>query len=308
LPEHLAWFEAFDRKFVDFTDYALHFLGHSRASCRTYRASFQNFRRYLVECAQHDRAEPAARMYTIDQWVQWNRRRGLSAISTSTFWRGLRPFFKYLVRQEGIQNPFDGTSMPPIPSLVPKARKASECRHILNSARNYPWKTVFHRLRAVALFGVLIYAGLRRGEVTKLEFADVNLEEGTILVRRGKGRFGGKDRVAYINQDLALILRDYIRERQRLGYICPAFFVSTQTKQGLSEAQFIRIVKLVRAASGIPFSIHSLRHSFVTMLLQSGVPLHVAKELAGHTNIQTTEGYLRVWDEEKKEQIRKLRL
>jgi site-specific recombinase XerD len=44
------------------------------------------------------------------------------------------------------------------------------------------------------------------------------------------------------------------------------------------------------------------------MLLQSGVPIHIAKELAGHTDINTTAGYLRVWDHEQQAQIRKLRL
>ena len=53
---------------------------------------------------------------------------------------------------------------------------------------------------------------------------------------------------------------------------------------------------------------HSLRHSFVTMLLKNGVPLHVASELAGHNDIATTAGYLRVFDEDKRGEIKRLRL
>ena len=53
---------------------------------------------------------------------------------------------------------------------------------------------------------------------------------------------------------------------------------------------------------------HSLRHSFVTMLLKSGVPIHVASELAGHTDIRTTAHYLRVFDDEKRQVIKRLRL
>ena len=111
-----------------------------------------------------------------------------------------------------------------------------------------------------------------------------------------------------MNDELRVILRDYVRERQRVGYTAPGFLISTKTKQGLSVGQMIRIVKAVRAASGIAFSIHSLRHSFVTMLLQAGIPIHVAKELAGHTSILTTEGYIGVWDEEKRKHIQRLRL
>ena len=72
--------------------------------------------------------------------------------------------------------------------------------------------------------------------------------------------------------------------------------------------QFRRIVRLVRIGSGIPFTVHSLRHSFITMLLQNGIPLHAAKELAGHASIVTTEGYLKVWDEELREHANRLRL
>lgn len=306
--DHLRWLEELDALYVGFVDHARNALGHSAASARTYRAAYQNFRRFLVERAQRAKRAPDATLYAIDEWVAWNRRRGLSPVSTSTYWRSLRPFMAFLSRVQGIENPFTGTRMPPIPRLVPKARKASECSHILASARNYPWRSAFQRTRAVAIFGLLIYAGLRRSEVVALQYLDVNLSEGTVLVRRGKGRFGGKDRVAYINDALRLILRDYIRERQQRGYTAPSFFISTKTRQGLSVGQMIRIVKAVRAASGIRFSIHSLRHSFVTMLLQSGVPIHVAKELAGHTSIETTAGYLRVWDEEKRRHIQQLRL
>ena len=306
--EDTRWFEDFDSRFVSFTDYAQNALGHSRASCRTYRSAFQNFRRFLIVSAQTAKGTPAAQMYAIDEWVAWNRRRGLSQVSTSTFWRSLRPFMKYLVRVQGIQNPFDGTKMPSLPKLVPKAKKASECRQILSAARNYPWRTTFQRSRAVAIFGLLIYAGLRRNEVVGLEYADVNFDTGTILVRKGKGRFGGKDRVAYMNDELRIILRDHVRERQHRGYTAPSFFISTKTAQGLSVGQMIRVVRAVRSASGVDFSIHSLRHSFVTLLLQSGVPIHVAKELAGHTTIQTTAGYLRVWDEEKRAHIQRLHL
>jgi site-specific recombinase XerD len=295
----------FDKTFVAFTEYARFTLDHSEASCRGYRGAYQNLRRFLVDTSAGDAAD---RMYAIAEWVAWNRKRGCTAVSTNTYWRSVKPFYAFLEKRDGIQNPFRDMKMPPKPASLPKARTPDECRRILAAALNYPWLTEFQRARAGALFGVLIFAGLRRGEVTRLLFTDVDLEGGIIHITRGKGRYGGKDRTAYINTDLRELLDTYIRSRNGRSYVCPEFFVSTQGGQGLSAQQFIRIVKEVRRASGVDFSIHSLRHSFVTMLLQSGIPLHVAKELAGHTDIATTAGYLRVWDEEKREQILKLSL
>jgi site-specific recombinase XerD len=305
-PEEERFLDDFDRKFRNFLEYARHFLNHSVASCRGYTSGYQNLRRFLVTTI--GRSELAVRIYAIEEWVAWNRKRGCSAVSTNTYWRAVHVFYNYLEKNESIQNPFRGMKMPAIPAPIPKARTPEECRRILTAAANYPWKTEYQRVRTVAIFGLLMFAGLRRGEVTRLLYTDVNLEAGTIRILRGKGRHGGKDRTAYMNDELRDILRVYLRERARLGFTCPEFFCSLTSRQGLSVHQFIRVFKMVRRASGIHFSIHSLRHSFVTMLLQSGVPIHVAKELAGHTDINTTAGYLRVWDHEQQAQIRKLKL
>jgi len=301
-----AFLYEFDRKFADFVDHSRHYLNHSVATCRGYKSGYQNLRHFLVAGAGV--AELRARMYAIEEWVAWNRKRGCSATSTNTYWRAVKAFYRFLEKRDGIQNPFVGMRMPARPAPIPKARTPEECRRILITAANYPWKTAYQRARAVAIFGLLIYAGLRRGEVTRILFTDVDLDAGTIRITRGKGRNGGKDRMAYMNDELRRILRDYERERARKAFICPEFFVSLVSRQGLSVHQFIRLFRDVRRASGLQFSIHSLRHSFVTMLLQSGVPIHVAKELAGHADINTTAGYLRVWDDEQREQIKKLRL
>ncbi len=301
-----AFLHELDGKFSDFLDHARHYLNHSPASCRGYRYAYRDFRRFLVQSA--GKAERRARLYDIEGWVAWNRKRGLGPVSTNTYWRALRPFFKYLESRDSIQNPFRGSRMPQLPTRVPKARTPEECRRILLAAANYPWATEFQRARAIAIFSILIFAGLRRGEVLRLLYSDVNLETGTIRILKGKGRNGGKDRMAYMNDELRRALAEYARLRARHGIVCPEFFASLQTRQGISDSQFIRIVRAVRLASGVPFSIHSLRHSFVTNLLRCGVPIHVAKELAGHTDISTTAGYLRVWDDEQRDQIRKLRL
>lgn len=305
-PSEEQFLEEFDRKFRVFVEHARLYMNHSAATCRGYRAGYQNLRRFFV--ATIARSELAVRVYAIEEWVAWNRQRGCSAVSTNTYWRAVRVFYAYLEKHHSTPSPFRGMKMPGIPARVPKARTAEECRRILSAAGNYPWRTNYQRVRAVAIFGLLMFAGLRRGEVTRLLYSDVNTEGRTIRIERGKGRYGGKDRTAYMNDELRDALRAYPKERARLGFVCPEFFCSVTTGRGLSIHQFVRVFKLVRRASGIAFSIHSLRHSFVTMLLQSGVPIHVAKELAGHTDINTTAGYLRVWDAEQRDQIRRLRL
>ncbi|MFZ2493397.1 MAG: tyrosine-type recombinase/integrase [Thermoanaerobaculia bacterium] len=161
----------------------------------------------------------------------------------------------------------------------------------------------FEHWRAVAIIGMLLYAGLRKREVLRLGFGHVNFVGAkgirTISILDGKG---DTDRVVMIAPDLRMILGRYIAKRGRLfphptRPAGPAFFTSTQTGQGISESTLRRIAGAVRA-SGIPFSMHSLRHSFITTLLNTGTAIHQAQRLAGHRKIATTAMYLAVTDDD----------
>jgi len=292
-----------DARFRDFMEYAEFSLGHSADSRRGYKGTYGNFRKFLSTFPPE---ELPRKMFAIEEWISWNRKRGISQVTLNTYFRQLRPFFLDMAKRDGFENPFVGLKPPHLPAILPKARSLNECKHILLSAEQYDWDTPYERWRAVGIIGILLYAGLRKGEVLRLQFLDVNLDAETIRVNRGKGRYGGKDRVVMIAPPLRRILEMYIRERRKHGFAGPGFFASMKTGQPISESTFKRIVERVRHASGIRFSVHSLRHSFVTMLLKSGVPIHVARELAGHSNITTTAMYLRVFDEDKRQEIRKL--
>lgn len=291
-----------DRRFEEFCEYALHGLGHSPASVTAYRGTYRMFRRFLLESGKSLRTG----IFAIEEWTVWIRKRGVSATTVNSYWRMLRIFFNDLEKRDGISNPFSKLRAPSLPARIPKAYSAKDCAHILTAAENVPWASEYERALAVALFGTMLYAGLRRGELLRLNATDVNTEAGTIRVVRGKGRAGGKDRTAYFGPELREILIRFVQQRRLKRIEAPAFFASTKTGRAICVSTLKRIHQRVRAASGIPFSLHALRHSFVTMLLASGVPLHVAQELAGHTNITTTAGYLRVWDEDKQREIRKV--
>lgn len=291
-----------DRRFDDFCEYALTSLGHSPNSVTHYRGVYRLFRRFLLEARRPLRES----LFAIEEWSAWIRKRGVTSTTVNSYWRSLRAFFNDLERRDGVPNPFAKLRAPALPARIPKAYSAKDCARILTAAENIPWQSEYDRALAVALFGTMLYAGLRRGELLRLNFTDVNTDAGTIRIVRGKGRAGGKDRTAYFGPELREILIRFVQQRRLRRIEGPAFFASTMTSRAICLSTLRRIHARVRSASGIPFSLHALRHSFVTMLLASGVPLHVAQELAGHTNITTTAGYLRVWDEDKQREIRKV--
>lgn len=238
--------------------------------------------------------------------------RKLTAIAVNTYWRGLRRFFGDLEARHGRVNPFHGMKAPKFQTPVPKAKSADDCRRILAAAYHLPWPEPhvrYKRALAQAVIGVMLLAGLRRSEVIGLRNGDIDLPNGTLLVAHGKGEAGGRPRTAYVSPDLQRILTTYIHERDRLGedFARAEFFVSPKSRRGLSLEGLRKIVAKIARASGVSFSSHVLRHSFITHLLRSEVPLHVVRDLAGHRDVATTLGYLRVFNDQLHAGIRKMR-
>ena len=302
--------EDVDARFADFLDHAELVLGHSPDSRRGYKGTYANFRRYLRSRAN---APLATRLCDIEGWISWNRKRdgkkALSSVTLNTYYRQLRPFFRDLEHRDGIPNPFDTVPPPKLPKgRLPKAKSFAECQQILATAEHHDWPSTFERWRAVAIFALFLYAGLRKGEVLRLKFGHVDPREGTLFIENSKGE---KDRVVRIAPELRTILLRYISER-RLRFPDgekppgPAFITSPKTRQGISEMTLRRLVAIVRRASGVNFSMHSLRHSFITTLLNNGTPIHVAQHLAGHAKITTTAGYLALTDADTRREIQKV--
>ncbi len=181
LPKSL---ESWDRRFRDFCDYAVTALGHSAATLHGYRHAYRDFRRYVEESG----ATLPGAFLDVEGWVRRNRRRGLGPVTVNTYWRQLRPFFNDLERRDGVESPFRHMKAPTQPARIAKAFKPTDCRKILVAAESYPWPTAFQRTRAVAVIATILYAGLRRGELLRLTYADVSLDDGTIRILRGKER------------------------------------------------------------------------------------------------------------------------
>jgi integrase/recombinase XerD len=279
----------------------------SPLTVRNYRYSYRNFRAFLLDPSVGVRT-PAERINNVMAWAAWNRKRQLSRFTVNMHWRSVRAFFKYLEAREGIPNPFRGEKAPGLPDKQSKALEKPDLRKILRAAESGMWPSSFVRMRSIAIIAMLIYTGLRKSELLHLTNGDVNLLTGWLTVVDGKGRYGGKSRPVFMPRALRGILAAYKVERARHGLgpghvpeeetsMLP-FFVSRQNRR-LCESQFRRTIATVRRLSGIRFSAHVLRHSYITELAcVKGMPLPLLQGTVGHANLETTAGYLRVRPEE----------
>jgi site-specific recombinase XerD len=286
-----------------FRDYSMRVIGVSRSTVMWHRNALSSFVRFLNSTKTAAAAELVMRPQLLEEWIACSRSRNITPVTIRTYWRAMRRFIRALSLQDGLTDPFLYVPAPGVPEHVHKALPPADCERVLATAVNYPWPTTLERHRNVAMLGTALYAGLRKQEILSLEMLDVNIDEGTMRIRHGKGRHGGKPRTAYVPIELKRLLCSYLHERKLRQIKGPEFFASLKTGRGVSHQALKNAVEAVRTAAGIHFSMHVLRHSFVTMLLRSGVPIHVAKELAGHTDIKTTEGYARVFSDDMRRHI-----
>jgi integrase/recombinase XerD len=212
-------------------------------------------------------------------------------------------FFRWLVKRGALLT--DPTAAL---AIVFKCRQLP--RHVLSEAQVLKLLDAHDLSRPIglrdrAILSLLYSTGLRRAEVSALDINDVDLTEGTVFVRRGKG---GKPRLVPLGQSAACDLLAYVtRGRPELseGHHAPrtpALFVGVagpgRTHQGrrlepegvsqmVSRAcQKARLGRLVRT--------HALRHAFATHMLRAGADIRHVQRLLGHSSIVTTEIYTHV--------------
>ena len=134
------------------------------------------------------------------------------------------------------------------------------------------------------------YGGeLRASEVTHLKVRDIDSDRMLIHVERGKG---GKDRDVMLSPSLLDLLRDYWREARPQGWLFPG----QNRVDPISSRQLSRAFMSAKSMAGVkkPATLHTLRHSFATHLLEANTDVRVIQVLLGHSKLSTTARYTHV--------------
>lgn len=174
----------------------------------------------------------------------------------------------------------DGVPRPRRDKKLPKVLSREEVRCLIELTINPK-----HRL----LLMVCYSGGLRVSELVALRPEDIDTARGLIHIRGGKGR---KDRYTIPSKVVAGAIGDYLRQFRPLYWLFEGEKRGKPYSVRSAEAVFDQAVK--RAGIKKDVSIHSLRHSFATHLLELGVSLRVIQELLGHQSSKTTEIYTHV--------------
>src|SRR5690606_30990759 len=144
-------------------------------------------------------------------------------------------------------------------------------------------------LKHRALLFITYASGLRVGEVVRLKPRDLDMERKTLTIRQGKGR---KDRYTILSAAAIKEINKYLESERPQFWLFPG----QDSRKPLTERSAQKVFEQALSKSGVnkKVTIHSLRHSFATHLLEAGTDIRYIQELLGHQHLKTTERYTHV--------------
>ena len=209
--------------------------------------------------------------------------KGTSRITINAIITALRFFFEVTVGDKQVVIKLNTV---PVPRRLPVVLSREEVARLLEATSTLKYK---------AAFSVAYGAGLRISEVVSLKISDIDSERMTLHVEQGKGR---KDRYAMLSPVLLDILRRWWREGHAKGLLLDGgwLFPGQNPVNPLSTRQLSRAIRAAAADAQIDkrVSMHLLRHSYATHLLEQKVDIRLIQVLLGHHQLETTRLYTQV--------------
>lgn len=193
------------------------------------------------------------------------------------FVNAIKLFFRQI---QGANMNADLVHRPKRQKLLPNVLSKQEIKQILNAPTNIKHK---------AMLSLIYSCGLRRSELLNLKPNDIDSKRGVIIIRQSKGR---KDRITPLSDKILEILREYY-----MGYKPKIWLFEGQSSGTQYSEQSLQSVfkqALEKANIRKPATLHWLRHSYATHLLESGTDLRYIQELLGHNSSKTNEIYTHV--------------
>jgi site-specific recombinase XerD len=261
------------RQLLDVVSDELKLRNYSPKTIKAYKSSIRSFARHVEPQDPRELGDAEIRGYLLHLLKTKN----LAASSVNQVLNALRFLYVEVYRR------------PMVLGEIPRPKKQKKLPIVLSEEEVHQLLTATINLKHRSLLMLVYSAGLRVGEVVRLKPADIDSNRMLIHIRKAKGQ---KDRYVQLAGKTLEVLREYWRK-----YRPSVWLFSGEREAGfLSERTAQEIFKQAIERVGIrkEVSIHSLRHSFATHLLESGVDIRYIQEILGHSNLKTTEIYTHV--------------
>jgi site-specific recombinase XerC len=221
----------------------------------------------------------------VELWLE--QRQDLSPASLRNEFQAVRQFTRWLLAERHIRtDPVAQMRAPRVPRSVPRAIPEADVRRLLD---------VLPDARARLVVGLMLLAGLRRGEVIGVQLGDYDPGDtaGGSLTVTGKG---GHTRIIPVTDELARMIDGYLLER---GRSAGPLILRNDGTGGISNSRVGQLVRMYMEASGVKQragdgrAAHSLRHTLATRIAKVEPDLRVVQNVLGHRSLTSTQIYLR---------------
>jgi integrase/recombinase XerD len=170
---------------------------------------------------------------------------------------------------------------------LPKVLSIQDIKKILDCVSN---------LKHKALLSIIYSCGMRISEAIHLKISDIDSQRMMVRIENSKGN---RDREVMLSENVLILLREYYKEYKPKKYI---FEGRGGGKYTARSAEKVFKQALQNAKINKPATLHTLRHSYATHLIEQGIDIRIVQELLGHKNIKTTQIYTHITD------VRKLKI
>jgi integrase/recombinase XerD len=227
----------------------------------------------------------------VEAFIEHEQDRGNKITTIRTSLVSVQAFLRYLV-EEGIVSPdvFGRRIRLQLPERLPRAMDPDDFSKLLS---------VIDDIRDRAMILMLLRTGMRIGEVLTTKVIDVNLKEHRIEIYEAeKNRLG---RVVYVSDDAMDALKAWLKMRD--SHKVFLFYARGKEAMSYSTARQVFVNYLQKAGlihKG--YTVHTLRHTFATELLNARMPLECLQVLMGHRCIEETQRYARLTDKTREEE------
>jgi integrase/recombinase XerD len=246
---------------------------YSLSTIKTYTDALRTFLRFFNDKQIHEINHKDLIQFNNEYILKHN----LSSSFQNQIVNAIKLFFKKI---ENCNMEVELIHRPKREKKLPNVLSKEEIKAILEAPSNIKHKAMLS----------LIYAcGLRRSELLNLKISDIDSKRHLLIIKNAKGK---KDRVVPISDKLINMLREYYKAYRTKTWL----FEGQKAAEQYSEKSLQSVLKqaLQKAKISKPATLHWLRHSYATHLLESGTDLRYIQELLGHKSSKTTEIYTHV--------------
>lgn len=252
------------------------YLSSKRYSPNTINTYSEALKSFLTFCNTK-----AIKEITNDDVIAYNNdyilKHNLSSSYQNQIVNAIKLYFK-IVKETAIE--IDKVHRPKREKVLPNVLSKEEIKAILEAPKN---------LKHKAMLSMIYSCGLRRSELLNLIPNDIDSKRNVVIIRQSKGK---KDRITPLSLKILELLRDYYKEYSPKIYLFEGQEKNTQYSARSLEEVLKKSIKLAKINK--PVTLHWLRHSYATHLLESGTDLRYIQELLGHNSSKTTEIYTHV--------------